>query len=403
MRRNIHSLLFAAALLLMITGSSCRKEKQSYETIPVAGLFSLTGNWSSLGITSKAAIEIAVEEINSDFEARDIPFRFSASVYDTQLDTLKALQAIQSAWNSGIRMVVGPQSSAEVSALKSFADTSDMLVVSQGSTASTLAIKLDAIFRYCPGDAIEGAALARSIYNEGKRGLVTVARDDAGNVGLQNAVKGSFQALGGTTENLVAYPTTTTDFTTVLNDIKTRITTLAAVHGIANVGVYLASFDEAVLLFHQAAGDSLLQSVNWYGGDGFIRSAALLTDTTACSFAVATSFYSPEFGLPTSAQSKWQPLRAAIQSRCGQQPDAFALAAYDAVWVMARSIEASGGVPPIGANLRNSFMAQTGFYSGATGSILLNDKGDRSNGTFDYWGLQNNGGAYSWVFVGTSQ
>jgi ABC-type branched-subunit amino acid transport system substrate-binding protein len=48
-------------------------------------------------------------------------------------------------------------------------------------------------------------------------------------------------------------------------------------------------------------------------------------------------------------------------------------------------------------------MAQTGFYSGATGSILLNDKGDRSNGTFDYWGLQNNGGAYSWVFVGTSQ
>jgi len=133
MRRNIHSLLFAAALLLMITGSSCRKEKQSYETIPVAGLFSLTGNWSSLGITSKAAIEIAVEEINSDFEARDIPFRFSASVYNTQLDTLKALQAIQSAWNSGIRMVVGPQSSAEVSALKSFADTSDMLVVSQGS------------------------------------------------------------------------------------------------------------------------------------------------------------------------------------------------------------------------------------------------------------------------------
>ena len=165
------------------------------------------------------------------------------------------------------------------------------------------------------------------------------------------------------------------------------------------MGVYLASFDEAVDIFNQANGDTLLQSVNWYGGDGFIKSNAILSSSAACNFAIATSYYAPEFGVPMSAQPKWQPLTAAILSRCGQQPDAYAIAAYDAMWVLARTVEANNGIPADAANLRNSFVAQTAQFSGATGSITLNTYGDRANGSFDYWGLQKVNGVYSWKFV----
>jgi ABC-type branched-subunit amino acid transport system substrate-binding protein len=103
--------------------------------------------------------------------------------------------------------------------------------------------------------------------------------------------------------------------------------------------------------------------------------------------------------LPVSAQSKWQPLTAAILSRCSQQPDAYAIAAYDVMWVLARTVEANNGIPADAANLRNSFVAQTAQFSGATGSITLNTYGDRGNGSFDYWGLQKVNGVYSWKFV----
>ena len=33
----------------------------------------------------------------------------------------------------------------------------------------------------------------------------------------------------------------------------------------------------------------------------------------------------------------------------------------------------------------------------------LNANGDRANGTFDYWGVENNNGVYNWYFVGQSQ
>jgi branched-chain amino acid transport system substrate-binding protein len=391
-------LVVTCIALMFVAG--CKKEEQNFTTVNVGAMFSLTGNWSTLGIPSKAAIEIAIEEINADFEARNVPFRFSASVYDTKLDTSLVKTYMNDALNSGVRLIIGPQSSAEVGAIKSFADANKMLVVSQGSTASSLAIANDAIYRYCPGDVIEGGAIATSIYDEGKRGLVVVSRDDVGNIGLQNSVKTAFDAKAGTTiEYITPYATTTTDYTALLNDIKSRITTLTATYGDTAVGVYLASFDEAVDIFNQASGDTVLKSVNWYGGDGFIKSNAILSSTAACDFAIATSYYAPEFGLPVSAQTKWQPLSSAILSRCGQQADAYAIAAYDAMWVLARTVEANGGIPADAANLRNSFVAQSAQFNGATGPITLNANGDRGNGSFDYWGLQKVNGVYSWKFV----
>jgi branched-chain amino acid transport system substrate-binding protein len=391
-------LVVTCIALMFVAG--CKKEEQDFTIVNVGAMFSLTGNWSSLGVPSKAAIEIAVEEINADFEARGVPFRFSTTVYDTKLDTSLAKTYMNDALNAGMRLIIGPQSSAEVGAIKSFADANKMLVISQGSTASSLAIANDAIYRYCPGDVIEGGAIATSIYDEGNRGLVVVSRDDVGNIGLQNSVKTAFDAKAGTTiEYITPYATTTTDYTALLNDIKSRITTLTATYGDTAVGVYLASFDEAVDIFNLANGDSLLQSVNWYGGDGFIKSSAILSSNAACDFAIATSYYAPEFGLPMSAQSKWQPLSSAILSRCGQQADAYAIAAYDAMWVIARTVEANNGVPADAANLRNSFVAQSAQFNGATGPISLNANGDRSNGSFDYWGLQKVNGVYSWKFV----
>ena len=79
-------------------------------------------------------------------------------VRDTGGDPATALKEIQSLREAGIATVIGPQTSSEAKEVLSFADEQGMLVVSQSSTASTLAIPGDALFRMIPTDQVEGVA-----------------------------------------------------------------------------------------------------------------------------------------------------------------------------------------------------------------------------------------------------
>lgn len=403
--KHIKSLFFSL-LAFVIIAVGCKKDPETEETITyikVGALLSITGDWNNLGISSNAALELGIAKINAYYTAKKFPYRFKLVQSDTQLDANNAAAVMQSFADQGITLVIGPQSSAEVAAIKDIADEYGILVVSQGSTASSLAIADDAIYRLCPGDQIEGDAMAHSIYNLSKRGLVTIARNDAGNLGLQQALGSQFQSLGGEVISAGNYDIATTDFTTTLNTIRQGILSLGANHVTSEIGVYLASFDEAVQLFEQAYGDPVLSSVQWFGGDGFIKNQALLSNSNAAAFALATSFFSPEFGLPAQSSNVWMPLQEAVYSKCGYEADAFTLAAYDALWIMAKMVEKNKGKFSSRAGQITAFENMAQGYVGATGTIELNEAGDRANGSFDYWGLELNNGNYQWIKVGQSE
>jgi branched-chain amino acid transport system substrate-binding protein len=399
-------LVFAASVAATLAFAGCRKSDsdKTVREVQIAGMFSLSGNWSTLGLNSEAAIELAADDVNAYFDRMGTSYRIRTRVYDTKLDTALALNFMKEAYRQNIKYVVGPQSSAEVGAIKSYADENNMIVVSQGSTAGTLAMAGDNIFRFCPSDALEGVALAKSIYASGKRALVTLSRDDAGNKGLQQSVARAFQELGGTVVSLIPYSTELTDFSSVTAEVKNRIITLNAVHAASEVAVYLASFDECVALFKAAAAHEELMDVNWYGADGVALSSALTADTEAAAFAAATGFFAPAFGLPADAESKWKPLAARIEARTGLAPDAFALAAYDAVWVWALNVASLPSYSTRSfSDIKSNFIQQANSYYGATGATLLNAAGDRSIGSFDYWGIVEQNGSYTWKLVGRSE
>ena len=56
---------------------------------------------------------------------------------DTKLHPDLALQQLKELAARGVRTVIGPQSSAEVRALRDYADRRGILLLSQGSTASS--------------------------------------------------------------------------------------------------------------------------------------------------------------------------------------------------------------------------------------------------------------------------
>src|SRR5699024_5133895 len=127
--------------------------------IVLGALLSLTGEWSDLGIASQAALEIAVEDINTELAAVGSPERVAISVKDTQLDPELALQQASELAEEGATFIIGPQSSEEVVAIKEQTARDGMIVVSHGSTASSLAIPDDNVFRVIPPDVPETEAL----------------------------------------------------------------------------------------------------------------------------------------------------------------------------------------------------------------------------------------------------
>ena len=329
-------------------------------------------------------------------------YRFSMSVYDTKLDTALAKSSIKEAFDKNIHSFIGPQSSSELGSIRSFANANNILVVSQGSTASSLAIADDAIFRFCPGDVVEGKALAQTIYAEGIRSLITLARNDLGNKGLQNAVGLSFSGLGGDVDPISPYNTNLSDFSPVLTILKSKLAQLTLNKGVDQVGVYLASFDECAAMFEQASADPAFSSVRWFGGDGVVFSNALISSSKAASFAELTHFFVPNFGLPQQVNPKLAAVEADIKIKTGSDPDAYALSVYDATWVIAKSEAAFPNSSADFATLKSVFLAEADRYYGITGPTVLNAAGDRSVGSFDYWGIVTENGVFKWKLMGKS-
>ena len=383
---------------------SCSDDpSDNIRTVEIGGLFSISGNWSTLGKASVVAMNIAIEDVNKYFGKTGSNIRLSGKISDTRLEPQTAVTELQKLVSKGnLRFIIGPQSSAEVKAIADLVAEKELIAVSQGSTASSMALPGDGIFRFCPGDAVEGLAMSRSFYNSGKRVLITLSRDDAGNKGLQASVGKNFAELGGLVDAIPPYSTTKTDFSDLIATVRAKLEVYIAANGTAKVGVYIASFEELAVLFAQAAYDPVLASVNWYGGDGVALSSAVLDYPDARNFAIATGFYAPVFGLPADTPAELDRLVAAIESEAGAVPDAYALAVYDAVWVIARTCALQQGIPGDYGALKDSFQFESDKYSGITGPVLLDENGDRKSGSFDYFGIREKGNGYEWALVGKS-
>lgn len=163
--------------------------------------------------------------------------------------------------------------------------------------------------------------------------------------------------------------------------------------------MYGAPFDEVVGVFHAAQASSTLSDTAWYGSDGVALSAALTGDSSAAAFAASVDYPNPIFGLPEALRNQWQPVANAIQVRTGITPDAFALSAYDGLFVVRRALRNVKKLNKNFDNFKAAFVQKADAYQSVTGSTALDAAGDRLNGDFDFWAVRLEGGSFIWVRV----
>ena len=365
------------------------------DDIVLGALLDLTGSWASLGITSQAALEYAVEDLNAELESTGSPARVRLLVEDTQLDSDVAEEKARELADQGVRVFIGPQSSAEVADLMEYVDTSDLVLVSHGSTASELAIADDNLFRVVPPDIPEVEALVSLMTEDGIAVVVPMWLDDTGNRGLYDAMARVFPERGGVVCDGVAYAAGTVDFTEALATLTEQVTEATAEHGAGAVAVYVATFDDVVPIFNHASQAESLEGVRWYGGNGSALIEALPAHSWAGAFAVETQFRCPLFGLGEDVRDRWEPIADRIETETGQVPDGFSLAAYDAAWIVTLALLESEDPEDV-AGLKEALVRTANAYDGVTGPMTLDEAGDRSTGDFDFWAIASANGGYEW-------
>ena len=361
-------------------------------SVTVGALLPLSGDLASYGETSQVALDEAVAALQADGN------RVSLSVKDTATDPAKALEGLTNLKEQGVKLVIGPYASSEVRKVKEFADDNGIILMSPLSTATSLAVPDDNVLRFTPDDEQEGIAVANLAYADGIRTIVPITRDDEGNKGLQSVTKPEFEGLGGTVAPLITYPAGTEDFTETVRDLVAGVSAASAEGG--PVGIYLTAFGEVTKLFDAAAGSPQLESMAWYGSDSVALSKGLLEDPTAASFAAKAGYPNPILGLRDADSALWKPVVDRLSQRLGRTPDAFALAAYDALVVGLAGLQDTTegeGAPA----LRKAIVDAAQDYTGLTGPTELNDAGDRSLGNYDFWAVCARAAGDEWVRVAT--
>jgi branched-chain amino acid transport system substrate-binding protein len=373
---------------------------QGSREVHIGALLSLTGDGATLGTTSKAALEIAAQRWNSSRQGKQV--KVVLDVENTNLEPEKAQAALTNLADRGVRIVIGPQSSSEVAAISDTAAARGVMVVSQGSTASSLGLPDDNVFRFVPTDRVEGRASVDLMLKNGATTVVPMWRNDRGNNGLQDSVRAAATASGATVTDGVRYEPDTTDFSAALADLSTQVQAAVGTAGPDKVAVYLAGFEDVANIFTAARTVTGLDGVRWYGGDGSAQSKALLASGPA-TFATSVKvrgYPSPLVAVPAALAKRDAKLVAEISKRAKNPADAFTLAAYDAFNVAARTLS---DTPPDtdAATLRAAFARTAEGAKGTTGTIHLDPAGDRVSTPYAFWSVCPRGKRPRWTETGT--
>jgi len=376
------------------TQTSSPQQGEAVQGIFVGALLPLTGDFAEGGEASRVALEVAAGDINDYFTAIGSDYRVGVIIEDTETDPAVALEKLQALDKQGVRIVIGPGSSAELNATRAYADEHGIVLISTMSTAPSLAIAGDNVYRFVPPDTYQADAMAYYLKEDGITAIVPAWRGDVWGDELEKLVAASFARANGTVLDGVRYVPGEKDYAGIVADLDVQVGWAIAAHGKENVGVYLISLDEAAAIMEAAAKTQNLTEVRWYGCDGNVLLDTLVTGDAA-RFTVETRFTGPEFGQENRAGPNTPAIRE-IQDTLGRQPDGYSLASYDALWTVAMTRTQTDTTEI--SKLKIALEGTAGEAGGPLfGSVKLNGAGDRLTAHYTFWSVEADGEACRWV------
>ncbi|RJO60682.1 hypothetical protein C4544_04670 [candidate division WS5 bacterium] len=325
--RKFSSVLAVISIIIisvMIFSYGCVKKEE--KEITIGAVLSLTGKGAKYGEAIRRGIELALEEVNAE------PNRI-AKIKVVYEDSLSEPQKAVSAFNKLIEIdkvsvVIGPVLSNEVLACAPIANLKKVVILNTSAGTEDLRKAGDYVFRNRESaipQAIKIAELCRTTIGIEKMSIIY--SNSPNGKDYQNAFMKRFEELGGKILQIENYKDGETDFRTQLLKIKES----------HPQGVYLAGLvTELAYILKQSK--ELNFKTSFFASAG-IEGSKLFE--IAGDSAEGVIFGSPAFD-PASNEPLIRNFVMKYRQRYNQDPDFFTANAYDALKLIAISIDKAG-------------------------------------------------------------
>ena len=189
-------------------------------TVTIGFVGPLTGNNAAIGTNAKAAVEVAVDDINKTggVGGKQLSVAYEDGACNGADGTLAANTLINT---NKVPAIIGGACSSETSAIASIAQQSKTVVLSYCSIDPTTPETGNYVFRDYPSDTLQGSFIAGYLYNtlNSKKAALLYIQNDYG-TRMKNAFAPSFKKLGGTIVEEESFDPNASDLKTELTKIK---------------------------------------------------------------------------------------------------------------------------------------------------------------------------------------
>jgi len=356
----IFGIVIFAIILVIIISFFIGAGSSDEGVIKFGFLAPLTGDVSSIGQQAKAAVEIAVDEING---AGGIDGKMIKVVYeDGKCNAKEAASAGSKLINvDGVKYIIGGGCSGETLSVAPIAEQNKVLMISPTSSSASVSKAGDYIFRNYASDGDAGKILAKKIKEDGYTKVAVIWSMNDWGQGLADVFSEEYGSLGGEIVLKESFVQGSNDLRAIITKIK-------------------ASDSEAVVLFEYTSGtinffkqkEELGLDVRIYGTEVFIDptiAEAVSSELEGTRYVSLKSSYSEEF------RQKVLDYTGDTDVQLG------APQSYDVVYLYKNAIEAVGD----DTEKVKEWFYNMPPYSGESGSIKFDFQGDLEFVEYDYW------------------
>lgn len=355
-RAFLVAMLLAAGALVL----TCQRQKPI--VLGFAG--QLTGTFSDLGVQGRNGAALAVEELNQAGGVAGRQLKLLAVDDGNSPDA--ALAADESLLAAGAVAIIGHMTSSQTMATLPMLESRGAVLVSPTTATPALTAKNDSFFRLIPDNSSWAAALAEFALKSRRIQRVFVLGDSDNAVytaSFNNAFVLHFQALGGIIGAAAQFSSKARpDWKSLVAD--------AAASGAQAVVLTASARDVAEFAKARtlAGVDMLILCPTW----PYTREILVAGGESVEGIIFATS-YTEENEYP-----RFKSFQQRYEARFGWEPNFAAAYSHEAVLLLAKALEITGGERQ---GLEGA-LTTTGVIQGVIGDFSLDQFGDVSRGTF---------------------
>jgi branched-chain amino acid transport system substrate-binding protein len=362
------SLLAALVLLVALVagcGSTASKDVHSDNVIKIGGVYELTGNTASFGTSAANGAKMAFKEINTKGGILGKQVQFI--VADNKSEPAESANAMSKVISQDkVVAVTGFTVSSNGIAAAGVAEASKIPFVAAATVSSDVTVDKasgkvkDYVFRVCFVNPFQGTVGANFALNtlKAKKAAIMIDNSSDYSKGLTQVFKEEFTKGGGTIVVEEAYLQKDQDFKTILTKLKALNPDMIFLPGY---------YEEVGKIIKQAR--ELGMNMPFVGGDGWDSPKLVeIGGAQALNNSYFVNHYSVEDTSPAS-----KTFVEAYKKEYGQIPDAMAVLAYDAAYVLADAITRANSTEP---DKIRAALAATKNFKGVTGEISINESHD---------------------------